>query len=154
MYKFIVIIYFISIYFIIGFISDILLNYLSRQAYVPDSIKALKVYFLRTSIKNAHVRDLVSATNAGLTIVAALLPTMVLSHVFFNFYHPRSFSQLLRFLLLAFPIGYAMDLIIYKTEIFGPTLNPFYKIAGVGGWGAAAFLFSIVVAYAIIKKSI
>ena len=145
----------ISIYFFIGFISVIILIDLSRQAYAPDSIRALKVYFFRAGIKNSHMRDLVSAINAGLTIVAALLLTMGLCKLVFNFYHPHSLLDLLRFLLLAFPIGYAVDMIIYKTELFGPTLNPFYKIAGAGFSGAMAFLFSILVAYLILHiKSI
>lgn len=137
----------ISIYFFIGFISDVILNYFSRQTYVPvpASIKALKVYFLRSSIKNSLIRDLVSAINAGLTIVAAIILTMSLSYLIFQFAHPRTLTQLFRFLLIAFAVGYVMDVFIYKTELFGPTLNPFYKIAGAGFWGAMAFIFAILV---------
>lgn len=139
----------ISIYFFIGFISDVILNYLSRQTYVPTSIKALKVYFLRSSIKNSVIRDLISAINAGLTIAAAIILTMCLSSLIFNFVHPDTLRQLFKFLVIAFPVGYLMDIFIYKTELFGPTLNPFYKIAGAGFWGAMAFIFSILVAYVI-----
>jgi hypothetical protein len=144
----------IALYFFISFFSDIILNYLSRQAYAPASIKALKVYFLRPSIKNTLVRDFVSAANAGLTIVVAILVTMFLSFFLFKFAHPVTFNQLGKFLLLAFPIGYVMDVIIYKTDLFGPTLRPFYQIAGAGFWGAAAFIFSILMTFAILKKSI
>ena len=101
------------------------------------------------------MRDLVSAINAGLTIVAVLLLTMFASHYVFHFTHPRTLRELLKFMLLAFPLGYIADVFIYKTELFGPTLNPFYKIAGAGFSGAAAFLFSILVTYFImdyIKK--
>jgi hypothetical protein len=100
------------------------------------------------------VRDFVSAANAGLTIVVAILVTMFLSFFLFKFAHPVTFNQLGRFLLLAFPIGYVMDVVIYKTDLFGPTLRPFYHIAGAGFWGAAAFIFSILMTFAIIKKSI
>jgi hypothetical protein len=137
------------IYFFIGFVSDIVLNYLSRQAYAPASIKALKVYFFRQTIKNALVRDIVSAINAGLTIVVTLGVTMLLSRVALKFYHPQTLAQLYRFLALAFPVGYLADILIYKTELFGPTLNPFYKIAGAGLWGALAFIFAILVYYGI-----
>ena len=137
------------LYFFIGFVSDIVLNYLSRQTYAPASIKALKVYFSRPGIKNALLRDTVSAAYAGLTIVAALLVTMIFAQLIFKFTYPRSLTQLYQFLLLAFPIGYLMDILIYKTELFGPTLNPFYKIAGAGFWGAMAYIFAIVVAYFI-----
>lgn len=135
----------IGIYFFIGFISDLILNYLSRQAYAPPSIKALKIYFLRPSIKNSVLRDLISAINAGLTIAAAIILTMSLSYLIFNFSHPKTLVQLFKFVLIAFPLGYVMDIFIYKTELFGPTLNPFYKLAGAGFWGAMAFIFSIIV---------
>jgi hypothetical protein len=138
-------IYTLFIYFLIGFISDIILNILSRQSFSPPSIKALKVYFLRPNIKNALLRDFVSAANAGLTIVAAIIPTMFLSWIVFNFHTPHSLSQLFRFILFAFPAGYLLDVFIYKTMLFGPTLNPFYKIAGAGFSGAAAFIFAILV---------
>ena len=142
------------LYFFIGFLSDIVLNYLSRQTYAPASIKALKVYFSRPGIKNALMRDTVSAAYAGLTIVSALFITIFFAQLIFKFSHPRSLAQLYRFLLLAFPIGYIMDILIYKTELFGPTLNPFYKIAGAGFWGAMAYIFAIIVAYFISMKGI
>ena len=98
------------------------------------------------------MRDTVSAAYAGLTIVTALLVTMFFAQLIFKFSHPRSRTQLYKFLLLAFPIGYLMDILIYKTELFGPTLNPFYKIAGAGFWGAMAYIFAIIVAYFISIK--
>ena len=139
------------IYFFIAFNSDLLLNYLSRQTYAPAPIRALKIYFLRQSIKNSHLRDFVSATNAGLTVVIAIMATLFLAKVFFNMSHPRSLPQLLRFLLIAFPVGYLMDIAIYKTQLFGPTLNPFYKIAGAGFWGAMSFIFAILATYILLK---
>jgi hypothetical protein len=143
----------IIIYFFIGFISDIILNVLSRQTYAPASIQALRVYFLRkSSFKSPFIVDIISAINAGLTIVAVLLVTMLLSFLFFHFWHPRTLTELWKFMLLAFPLGYIADIIIYKTELFGPTLNPFYKIAGAGFWGAVAFLFSIAVSYIVLKS--
>ena len=137
----------VSIYFFIGFVADLVLNYLSRQTYAPASIKALKIYFLRSSIKSSGGRILISAVIAGLTIVAAILLTMFLSYLLFNFAYPtyKHLSQLIKFLLLAFLVGYVMDVFIYKTELFGPTLTPFYKIAGAGFWGAAAYIFSIII---------
>ena len=142
----------ITLYFFIGFLSDLILNYFSRQTYAPASIKALKVYFLRHSIKNALARDIVSAINAGLTIVVAIFLTMGLSQFTFKFAHPHTLPQLYKFLLLAFPIGYLLDILIYKTEWFGPTLTPFYKIAGAGFWGAAAFIFAILLAFFLYKS--
>jgi len=143
------ILYIIVIYFFIGFFSDIILNYLSHQTFSPDSIRALNVYFMRKSIKTRFIRDIVSAIYAGLTIVVVLLLTMIISQKVFKFKHPKNLNQLLKFILIAFPIGYIADVIIYKIELFGPTLNPFYKIAGAGFWGAAAFIFSIIFGYII-----
>jgi hypothetical protein len=138
----------VLLYFFIGFFSDLMLNYLARQSFAPATIQALRVYF--KSNNNA----IVTAIYAGLTIVAVLLVTMGLSQLLFNFGHPRTVPELLKFLLLAFPLGYLADIIIYKTELFGPTLNPYYKLAGAGFWGAAAFIFSIFLSFIILKKSI
>ena len=138
------------IYFFVAFNSDLVLNYLSRQSYAPASIRALKIYFLRQGIKNSTLRNFVSATNAGLTVVLAILITLFLAKVFFNMSHPRSLKELLRFLLIAFPVGYLLDIAIYKTELFGPTLNPIYRIAGAGFWGAMAFIFAILACYGLL----
>jgi len=139
----------ISLYFFIGFFSDFILNYLSRQtsSYVPKTVKVLKSYFDRKTIKNAPLRHIVSGINAGLTIVGALLITMLLSKLIFGFIHPKNASQLWRFILIAFCMGYAADILIYKTQLFGDTLNPYYKVAGAGLWGALAFIFSILLSF-------
>jgi hypothetical protein len=82
-----------------------------------------------------------------LTVVSVLLITILFSFFFLGFTEPHTIKQLLKFLLLAFPLGYIADIIIYKYHIFGTTLNSFYKIAGAGFGGAISFLFSILVSY-------
>jgi len=147
------------LYFIIGFFADLVLNYLSRQTYAPATVKALEIYFERKEIKSASWRAIISGVNAGLTIVGVLLIVMGLfkltlamtSGTSTSAWHPTTPKQLLYFLLLAFPIGWAADVIIYKTQLFGPSLNPYYKIAGAGLWGALAFIFSILVSYFLLK---
>lgn len=139
------------LYFLVGFISDLLLNYLSRQNYAPASIKALEIYFERKTIKSAPLRVIVSAITAGLTIIAALAITMAISMILFRFLYPHNFAELWRFLLLAFCIGYLADIVIYKTQLLGATLNPYYAIAGAGLWGAISFLFSIFAVYFLQK---
>jgi len=141
----------IFVYFFIGFISDLVLNYLSRQSYVPSAVKALEIYFDRKTIKSKVLRDFISAFNAGVTIVAALLVTMLISKTLLDFIHPTSLNELRKFIFIAFIVGYAMDVIIYKLQLFGKTLNPFYAIAGAGLWGALAFLFSIGLGYFLLK---
>jgi len=138
------------LYFCIGFFSDFGLNYLSRQSYAPAAVKVLKFYFDRKTIKSDLLRHCVSAINAGLTIVSAIIVTILISNVLFGFLHPKQWNELWRFLIIAFGVGYLDDILIYKTQLFGDTLNPYYKLAGVGLWGALAFIFSILVCYCIL----
>jgi hypothetical protein len=140
----------ISLHFYIGFISDLVLNYLSRQSYSPKSIRTLEVYFMRNTIKSELFRNIVSATNAGFTIVGALIITMLFSKMIFGFTHPIVYKQLYLFIPLAFIIGYIADIFIYKTQLFGKTLNSYYKDSGSGLWGALAFIFSILTSYFLI----
>ena len=151
--------------FFIGFISDLVLNYLSRQTYVPMTymampvgIKALKIYFKRKNIKSAPWRVFISAFNAGLTIAVALLITMVIYRFMpfgsSNKFFPDTLKKLLIFLALAFPVGYAADVLIYKMQLFGPTLNPYYDSVGAGLWGALAFIFAIIVSFFLYKMAI
>jgi hypothetical protein len=65
-------------------------------------------------------------------------------------YYPSTLYQLFAFLSIAFPLGYISDVIIYKAQIFGDTLNPYYELVGPGLWGAIAYIFSIVVSYGIL----
>jgi len=141
------------LYFVIGFISDLCLNYLSHLSspHVPRAVKALEYYFDRKTIKFAPLRHIISAVNAGLTIVITLIITMLISTFLLGFLHPTTLDELWRFILLAFCTGYAADYLIYKLQLFGTTLNPYYKLAGVGVWGALAFLVSIIIAYIIIS---
>jgi len=134
-------------------IADIILNFLSRQTYSPLKVRALKPYFLRnTIVKNSIVRDMISAFNAGITIVIALIVTMFVSSIILKFNHPHSLYELFLFLCIAFPIGYMFDYLIYKIEIFGPSLRYFYKLAGAGFWGAMSFIAAIVTSYVIINR--
>jgi hypothetical protein len=140
----------LSLFFFVGASSDVVLNFLSRQTYAPLAVKALKEYFQRKSIQSPFLRLLISAINAGLTIVVALLITAIMAQWLLAFTYPATLKQLGLFLALAFPIGYAADTFIYKTELFGPTLNHYYKLAGVGFWGAAAFIFSILSSFTLL----
>ena len=83
--------------------------------------------------------------------MVALIFTMLISIILFGFTYPMKIKQLFKFVILAFIIGYALDYIIYKTQLFGKSLNPYYKVTGAGLWGALAFVFSILLGYACIK---
>lgn len=131
---------FIILNFIISAISDIGLNILSRLSISPDAVRALKPYFQSHSL-------LVSAGYAGITVVTVLIITMLISKLVFNFLYPKNVSELTLFILLAAPIGYVADLVIYYFQLFGPLMNDYYKKAGAGFWGSAAFIFSIFISF-------
>ena len=134
---------FIVVNFIISAFSDICLNFLSRLKISPDSVRALKPYFNKQSI-------LASAIYAGLTVIIVLIITMLISKLVFNFFYPKTIKQLGLFLILAAPLGYIADVVIYYFQIFGDSLNEYYKKAGVGFWGSAAFVFSIIFSFLVV----
>ncbi len=93
--------YICFVYFIVSAIADIILNFLSRKSYSPLKVRALKPYFLRnTIVKNNIVKDILSAFNAGITIVIALIVTMFVSSIIFKFNHPSSLYELFLFLCI------------------------------------------------------
>ena len=139
---------FIIIVFIVSAISDILLNLLSKNQLTKEYnlriILSLKPYF-----KNKSMIE--SAVYAGITIIVALLINMLISKSILGFYIPRNNSELIKFICIAFPLGYIIDIMIDKFKIFGSSLDLYYKVAGAGLWGALAFVFSIIISYLIQK---
>jgi len=134
---------FILLNFGVSFLSDLVLNFLSRQSYSYNAIKSLQTYFDKRP-------TLISAFYAGITVCLVLIENIILSRVLFGMYYPSTLYQLFAFLSIAFPLGYISDVIIYKAQIFGDTLNPYYELVGSGLWGAIAYIFSIVVSYGIL----
>jgi len=135
------IIIFIFLNFVVSFMSDIILNDLSTNFNI---IKPLQSYFYKQSI-------IKTAFDAGATVLFALVINMFFSYVLFGFIIPNNFTNLIYFCILAFFIGYILDILIYKFEIFGVRLNVYYKKLGAGLWGSLAFVFSIVISYFIQK---
>jgi hypothetical protein len=131
--------------FFVGFISDLLLNILSRIKYSPPSIRALYTYFKH------YESAILPAIYAGLTIISVLIPVMIVSYIMFGFATPINKKQLLLLILLSIPFGYVADVIIYKYHIFGNRLDPFYEIAGAGFWGAMSLIFSIFVSSQLLR---
>jgi hypothetical protein len=140
------IIMFIIIIFIVSALSDIILNLLSRNSlskkYNLKILLSLEPYF-----KNKYFIQ--SAIYAGITIIIALLINIFISKNIFGFYIPTNNNNLIKFVAIAFPLGYIIDIIIYNFKIFGNELELYYKIAGAGLWGALAFVFSILIGYVI-----
>jgi len=147
-----VIIFIITI-FIVSAISDIILNFLSKKSltkkYNLKIILSLNPYFKNKSI-------IKSAVYAGITIVIALLINMLISKNILGFFIPHNNTELIKFILIAFPLGYIIDILIDKYKIFGNDLDLYYKVAGAGLWGALSFIFAIIISYSIqsiIKKN-
>jgi len=134
---------FIFVNFVVAACSDLGLNYMSTKAYAPQSIQALKPYFKEYEAGLAAVL-------AGITVVSVLVVTMILSKFLLGFAVPRCPGQLWKFVALAFPLGFLADVIIHKMDWFGPSLRPFYKAAGAGLSGAFAFIFAILISYAML----
>jgi len=137
---------FIIIVFIVSALSDILLNLLSKNQVIKNNnwkiILSLKPYFKNKSMAQ-------SAVYAGITILVALFINMLISKNIFGFYVPRNNNELIKYICIAFPLGFIIDIIIDKFKIFGNTLDLYYKVAGAGLWGALAFIFSIIISYYI-----
>jgi hypothetical protein len=89
--------------------------------------------------------------DAGITVLLAVVITMGISFVVFRFSEPTNIKSLSYFCILAFLVGYVMDVFIYKFNVFEDRLNEYYKTMGVGLWGGLALIFSIVVSFGLQK---
>jgi hypothetical protein len=137
---------FILANFLVSALSDLFLNYFSHinSVHMPRPIVALRSYFKHYD--NAFL----TAVYAGLTVLTILLLVMLLTKCIWGFATPLTLKQLLLFLSLAVPLGYIADVLIYKYKVFGQTLDPYYKAAGAGFYGALAFAVSILMSYMLI----
>ena len=139
---------FILVVFIVSIVADITLNDLSRKPlsrYVSSPIiLALRPYFDEKSI-------LVAGIYAGITVVLALVVSMLVSKYIQKTLIPRDWKELAIFMIISFPIGYLFDVIIAKLNIFGDSLQPYYKATSPGLWGAIAFEVAILVGFLIQK---
>ena len=142
---------FIIINFCVAYVSDNVLNDLAKYSKVK-AFNSLSPYFKKKSIVRAGIY-------AGLTIAIATAALMILYKIVFNTYLPNTsshhlfssaFTVYFIFFILAYFIGYAMDVFIYRMNIFDD-LQPFYKEVGAGNGGALSFLFSLVVSFALLK---
>ena len=130
--------------FIVSFLSDIVLSDLStnkgQKIFKSDIIKSLRPYF-----KNKFIIE--SAIYAGLTIVITLAILSLITYNAFKFKYPTTNRELVIYCSIGFALGYFVDFVIYKTKPFGKELDPYYKIARAGFWGAVAFVFAILISY-------
>lgn len=145
---------FVIINFCVAYVSDNILNDLSKYSKVK-AFKSLLPYFKKKSIVGAGIY-------AGLTVAFATIIVMIFYKIIFNTYLPDTksltyyfsvFMMYFTFFVIAYIIGYALDVFIYKMNIFD-NLQPFYNEVGAGNGGAVSFLFSLIVSFVILKMVI
>ena len=129
---------FIIINFFVSYVSDNVLNDLSK--YTPyKAFTSLAPYFKNKSI-------VVAGIYAGLTVVFATILLLLFNRLFLNTYLPTTNLEFAATILIAYMIGYVLDVFIYKMNIF-ENLQLFYKTVGAGNGGALSFIFSLVVSF-------
>lgn len=130
---------FLLINFIIGFVSDIILNHLSNYDFI--NLNTLKPYFDNKSIIEA-------AIYAGITVYLIVLIIVLIFKLIYKRYLPENKNEYLVFLLITFILGFIGDYIIYWIDIF-PKLKLYYETVCIGLWGGLAILFSVIVSLLI-----
>ena len=129
---------FVIINFCVSYVSDNVLNDLSK--YTPyKAFTSLAPYFKNKSI-------VVAGIYAGITVAFATTLLLLFTRFFLNTYLPVTNSDFALTILIAYVIGYVLDVFIYKMNLFD-NLEPFYKIVGAGNGGALSFLFSLVISF-------
>ncbi len=143
------IIYFSIIIFFVSFFSDLILNILSRitdnnSIFYSNIIVSLLPYF-----RSKH--PFYAGVLASITVLFAFILLLFLSNFLFGFYIPSIknifFFDIIVYVLLAFVLGFGIDVLIEKTDLFGSGLHAYYEIAGSGLWGALAFVFAILITF-------
>jgi hypothetical protein len=132
---------FLLVTFVVAFICDVILNDLSRRTKVLASIKP---FYDSDSITKL-------AIYSGIIISSATIILMLLFFMLFKKYLPTNMFEILIFFLMAYMVGYVLDVFIDKTELLGKSIKPFYKEFGSGNSGAIAFMFMLVVSLFIFK---
>jgi len=134
---------FIFLNFLVSMFSDIVLNDLAKSNKY-ENIATLQPYF-----KDKYILE--GAVYAGLTVISCLIILILISKLIFKFYMPTNNIDLLKYLIIAYPLGYLYDYLIYKFNIFGSSLDLYYEKLGAGHWGAIAFVFSIIISFYLQK---
>jgi hypothetical protein len=132
---------FLFVVFVVAFICDVILNDLSRRTKVLASIRP---FYDSDSITKL-------AIYSGIIISSATILLMLIFFAVFKKYLPSNMFEILIFFLMAYIVGYILDVLIDKTELLGKSIKPFYKEFGSGNSGAVAFMFMLVVSLFIFK---
>lgn len=126
---------FVIINFCVSYVCDNVLNDLSKYTQYK-AFTSLAPYFKNKSI-------VVAGIYAGITVAFATTFLLIFNRIFLNTYFPTTNSDFVVMILVAYVIGYVLDVFIYKMNIFD-NLQPFYKTVGAGNGGALSFLFRLL----------
>ena len=129
---------FVIINFCVSYVCDNVLNDLSKYTQYK-AFTSLAPYFKNKSI-------VVAGIYAGITVALATTLLLLFNRLFLNTYLPNSRYEFIITIVIAYAIGYALDVFIYKMNIFD-NLQPFYKTVGAGNGGALSFLFSLIISF-------
>jgi hypothetical protein len=129
---------FIIINFCVSYVSDNVLNDLSKYTHIKE-FTSLAPYFKSKPI-------VVAGIYAGITISLATILLLIFTQQFFNTYLPTTNLEFAATILIAYVIGYGLDVFIYKMNIFD-NLQLFYKTVGAGNSGALSFVLSIIISF-------
>lgn len=110
---------FIIINFCVSYVSDNVLSDLSKYTHVK-AFTSLAPYFKNKPIVLAGIY-------AGITVAFATTLLLLFTQQFLNTYLPTTNSEFAATILIAYVIGYALDVFIYKMNIFD-NLEPFIKL--------------------------
>ena len=133
---------FIIINFCVSYVSGNVLNDLSKYTQYK-AFTSLAPYFKNKSI-------VVAGIYAGLTVAFATTLLLLFNRLFLNTYLPNSRYEFIITIVIAYAIGYALDVFIYKMNIFD-NLQPFYKTVGAGNGGALSFLISLIISFMTLR---
>jgi hypothetical protein len=129
------VIIFILLNFVVAAFADIVLNDLSKRS---KYFQSLRPYFKDKFISEA-------AAYAGLTVVVGACILLAEFKMLYNKFLPTNTRESVKFLALAYLIGFILDKAIYAFNIFGDSLRPFYEQFGSGNSGALAFIVSLTI---------
>jgi hypothetical protein len=133
---------FVIINFCVSYVCDNVLNDLSKYTQYK-AFTSLAPYFKNKSI-------VVAGIYAGLTVAFATTLLLLFNRLFLNTYLPNSRYEFIITIVIAYAIGYALDVFIYKMNIFD-NLQPFYKTVGAGNGGALSFLISLIISFMTLR---
>lgn len=126
---------FILLNFVVAAFADIALNDLSKRT---KYFQSLRPYFKDKLISEA-------AMYAGATVVIGGCILLVVFNLLYNKFLPTNARESMKFLALAYLIGFVLDKVIDIFNIFGDSLRPFYSEFGSGNSGALAFIVSLTI---------